>query len=617
MTLPKYSKAFFVFIISSKIIYLIFEVYYNGHLLDVISNSNITTESMKSIENLGHNISAIGITLLLFPVYYLITKSFLKKKRELILFSLILFSLISFFGFKSLLTNIMDDIVKSNSNKRYSSYYIAIFKYGMLNNYMGYETFIPKNRIQNLTVEDKIMVSNMFLLTLVDKTLVNKLVNNGSDIFTDLIIKQYSWNNYQTSKNAFEKKAHDIYLLYNKYIEKSKKINLEFKKVDSNDMFELNYQDFITNLREKYQQYNEQVIKYKNHRIPSNTKVKEVKERLERYFRYSHYQKAKTQYRNSMMKNFGRYIEPSRWLSKHHQYPTNYSVKKVIIEEADRQWKIRSGDLPSNLSEKEFYLHPIIKNKVINELKAKGLIVNSHFNYSKKMFYHAYVKKLDVEFIRTKEKFINEFKQISMKSLRFGLDYKQFLKYFKNDFTEQYGQKFGTILYNLILTHKIDNFYKSFYRPYFQKKELSAYLLSRKDFQKQKNHAKGDNAIKLLYIPPFAVGMSVFAGILNMVSLFVMLIFFLIPIKKLPLMWQLSIKTTLKISLLYCLIYYPYHIGKNSNILKPYSVLHTLKSEKSRQYIEFLYWLMVVEKYNYNHIYRHIKEYQTKISFLK
>ena len=607
MSIPKYSKTFIIFIISTKIIYLIFEVYYNGHLLDVISNSNITVNTMKSIENLGHNISAIGITLLLLPIYYLFIKSVLKKKKEIIFFSLVIFSLISFFGFKSLLTNIMDDIVKSNSDKRYSSYYIAIFKYGMLNNYMGYETFIPKNRIQNLTIEDKVIVSNIFLLTLIDKTLVNKLVNNGSDIFTDLIIKKYAWNSYQTSKSTFEKKVHDIYLLYNKYIEKSKKINLEFKKVDSNDMFELNYQDFVTSLRGKYKQYNEQVIKYKNHRIPSNTKVKEVKKKLERYFRYSDYQKAKTKYRNSMMKNFGRYIEPSRWLSKHHKYPTNYSVKKVIIEEADRQWKIKSGGLPSNLSEKEFYLHPIIKNKVINELKAKGLIVSNHFNYSKKMFYNAYIKKIDVEFIRTKEKFLSEFKKMSNKNLKFGLSYKQFLKYFKNDFTKQYGQKFGTILYNLILTHNVNDFYKSFYRPYFQKKKLSAYLLSRKDFQKQENHTKGDNAIKLLYIPPFAIGMSVFAGILNMVSLFVMLIFFLIPINKLSLIWQLSIKTVLKISLIYCLIYYPYHIGKNSNLLKPYSVLYMFKSEKSREYIEFLYWLMIVEKYTYNHIYKYIK----------
>lgn len=610
MKLPKYTVNFLVFIIVSKIIYLVFEAYYNGYLVETVSNPDISVDILKNIEQLGHNISAMGMTLLLTPFIYLLIKKIVQNKPKIIVISVSFFMIISFFSFQSLLTKIMDDMVELNSDKRYSSYYISIFKYGMLNNYIGYETFIPKNRLENLTIEDRIMISNIFLLTLVDSSLTDRIVNKGGNIFTDLVIKQYSWNHYKESELSFNNKIKDLHKLYNEYINKSKKINTEFKKIDNKEMRQASYNDFISALRLKYHQYDNKVIDYKNAISPTSSAIDEYNTNLRKYFKYSKYSKAQRKYRQSMINNFGKYIEPSRWLPKNKKYPNNESIKKVIREEVDKKWNAKSEGIPPNLSERQFYKHYIVKRKVIKELRKKGLNVGNTFNYSKKLYFSAYQKKVDIEFKKTKLKFINEFEKVSGKRFKFGLTYKQFVKYFKNDFIKKYDKKFGIILYSLTVNNEIDNFYKKFYRPYFKEKKLSNYLLSRKDIHTEEHKLKGDSAIKHLYIPPFAIGMSILAGILNIVSVIATLFFLIIPIDRLSSVPKFTVKLLFKASLMGILIYYPYQISQDKNILKPYAILNTLDTKIDQNYIYFLEWLMIVEKYNYNYIYKYMKRYK-------
>ena len=610
MKLPKYSIYFLFFIIVSKLVYLVFEAYYNGHLIEIVSNPNISIDIFKNIEQLGHNISAIGITLLLTPFAYLIIKKIVQNKSIIIFVSVSIFMVISFFSFQSLLTKVMDDLVKSNSDKRYSSYYISIFKYGMLNNYMGYETFIPKDRLVNPTIEDRIMISNMFLLTLVDSSLTDKLINKGGNIFTDLVIKKYSWDHYKKHEESFNNKIEDIHKIYNEYIDKSKKINTEFKKVDNREMMQVSYRDFISTIKSKYHQYDNDVIEYKDALYPSSSKINEYNINLRKYFRYSKYSKAQRKYRQSMINNFGKYIEPSRWLPKNAKYPNNKSIRKVIFEEVNKKWYDKSHGIPPNLSEIQFYRNYIVKRKIIKELRNKGLNVSNSFDYSKKLYFNAYQKKVDMEFKKTKLKFIKEFEKTSGKRFKFGLTYKQFLKYFKNDFIKKYDKKFGIILYDLVANNETDKFYKRFYLPYFKEKKLSDYLLSKEDMNTKKNKLKGDTAIKLLYIPPFAIAVSILAGILNIVSVVATLLFLIIPIAKLSSVSKFTVKLLFKTSLIAIIIYYPYRISQDENILKSYAILNSLDSKINKNYIYFLEWLMVVEKYNYNYIYKYIKQYK-------
>lgn len=52
------------------------------------------------------------------------------------------------------------------------------------------------------------------------------------------------------------------------------------------------------------------------------------------------------------------------------------------------------------------------------------------------------------------------------------------------------------------------------------------------------------------------------------------------------------------------IIYYPYKIGKENNILEPYKVLReNNESDFIKYYTEVLNWTLTCEKFNYKYIY--------------
>ena len=111
----------------------------------------------------------------------------------------------------------------------------------------------------------------------------------------------------------------------------------------------------------------------------------------------------------------------------------------------------------------------------------------------------------------------------------------------------------------------------------------------------------GDTAIKMLYIPPFAIFMSLVAGLLNIVSVLVLILF--VAFYKDASVKMLIGKMMVKILIFAMLIYIPYSMGKNKNVLEPYSVLETFKGSIYDPYINTLNWLLIVESVNYNGFY--------------
>jgi hypothetical protein len=164
--MKKYSILFLLIIILAKVIYLLFEIDYNGSLLDIVSKPKVDKEELESLELYGHKLSSIGLTLLVIPFLYLLY-NFLVKNKNLVYMLLVITSMVVYFGIYKSLTILIDKIVEENKDKRYYSYYATTFKYGMLNSQMGYGSFIPKERLENLTIEDKVLIANIFLYKIV------------------------------------------------------------------------------------------------------------------------------------------------------------------------------------------------------------------------------------------------------------------------------------------------------------------------------------------------------------------------------------------------------------------------------------------------------------------
>jgi len=609
--IPKYGAYFLAFIIISKIIYLGVEVFYNGYLIDTITSASVTEESLEYIESLGHNVSSVGLTLLVIPFFYLLYRKFITGESTVVIPALTGLTLVAlFFVFHTLLTSLMDKIVEDNKSKRYTSYYISAFKYGMLNGSLGYESFMPKSHLKNPTIEDKVILSNIFLLNFIDERLIDKFVARGQDQFADVFILKYGYDDYQKAEKKFEKKVSNIVDGYNKYLQKSKEINKKFSKLDNAMVLDAEYQDFTGKLRQRYADYEKKVIAFERSVNLSDSERNKISKKLRKYFKYKGYAKAKRKYKAEMNQLFGHYILSSRWCNGGY-CPSNRAIDQVFYTEGYKKFKDKSRGIPPDLGQRAFYKHPIVKKRVIAELKAKGLRVSNSFNYSKAQFARAYKAKINREFTKVKKKFSAELKKETGKDIPFGLNYNQFVYKFKSDFTKEFGEKWGNVAYKMAKAKDTSSFYSKLYKPKYKDEYLRDFLLTKNDFIGDEHKELGDGAIKHLFIPPFAIGMSLIAGILNFVSVVVILIFLVIRIDGLDFKKQFLIKGTVKLIILSILILYPYYKMQEYNAFEGYTALEKVKeSETGSKYLKLLEWIIVYEKFGYENLYKYLKPTQ-------
>ena len=598
--LPKYSLHFFLFIIVSKVVYLLVEWYYNVHLINTITTAQLTKEMLTSIESLGHNVSSVGLTLLLVPFFYLLIRLLFPKIQQIAMGIVVfLFMVGAYFSFHHLLTSYMDEIVKDNKDKRYTSYYISSFKYGMLNGHMGYETFIPKERLAAPTVDDRVMLSNMFLLNYIDENLTNRVIDSATDNFVDIFIDQYGQKEYEEAKTTFESKADEIADAYNRYITESNNFNTSFAKADNPDVINAEYEGMINNLYSKYDRYETAVIQYENSRDLSDAELSSHYKDLAKYFRYQTYDKAKRKYKNKMNNLFGYYIKPKRWCEGN-VCPTKQAIEKVVAQESYKKWKKKMGRIPPNLGQRQFFNHPSVKSKVVKALHKKGLYVSKKFNYSKKSFYRAYQNKVNREFKKGKKKFLKTFSNELGKRVTFGMSYEKFVAMFKSDIYKKYGKKYGKRLYLLLKKQDTEGFYEQFYRPYFKENFLNGYILSKEELDTPEHSEVADNAIKHLYIPPFAIGMSLFAGILNLISLIGLTLFYFVKMEHMSSVKQLLIKGTTKLLIFGLVFSYPFIVMKEKNVFAPYKAIEMVKKDsQGSTYLKALEWVMIYERMIY------------------
>lgn len=595
-SIPKYTTQFLLFIIVAKLLYLGVEIYYNVDLINTINNTDVSEELYKDLEDLGHNISSVGFTLLFTPFIYLLYRKIFSEKFQNAVAPLLLTTMVAlFFTFHTLLTTMMEKIVEENQGKRYSSYYISGFKFGMLNKLFGYEDFIPKSHLDHLNAKDKVILSNIFLLNHIDTKLIDKMITNGKEQSVDIFIMKNLAYDYKEKQKKFDEKFDKIINGYNSYIDGSKQIQAKFSKIDSQKQLNTEYKNFTNKLIQKYAKYEKSVIKFEKSTMISKSKLNQIEKDLTKYFRYQNYDKAKRKYKENMRREFGHYIEPKRWCSNY--CPSRQAIRDVIYEESLAKFKSRSDGLSPDLGQREFFNHPTVKKKVVRELKQKGLIVSKYFNYSKAHFAKAYKRKVHKELKRAKANFLNKIKKETGKRMRFGLNYNQFIYYFKADLNKEYGKKYGAIIYDMLKKRDASDFYTKVYREKVKTNVLKKYMLTKEDFTKEENAKLGDNAIKNLYIPPFAIAMSLIAGILNFVSVVVMILFLVIDISKRSPLQQFAIKMSLKLLLLGFILYYPFIEMKDKDILQDYKALYKITTlPQAKNYITLLKWIMIYEE---------------------
>jgi len=605
----KFSTIFILVLILLKLTYLYFEIDYNGSLINLSTKYDIAEKELKDLEKYGHTLSSIGLTLLFLSFLYFFINIFTKNKIIIFLFLAVTSAIIYLSIFQGL-TALIEHIVKENRDKRFSSYYATNLKYKMLNKEMGYSSFIPKDRLGNLSLEDKVIISNLFLLLMHDETLVDRIFDKKNELTESFLLEQKNEkmeSSYKEAENKFNNKVKKINEAFDKYVEETKKVNTIIKNIDvKKSDIKKDYEDLKMNMFPKaYKQYTDQVNSfYKKVDLEvSPEKVNVHYNDLLKYFKNQKYSKAKKSYDKAMIKNFGYVIDPNAWC-KDGYCPNKSKIIEVIKAEAFKKWD-KESIYPIDLTQRDFFSHKETKRKIVNEINQKfGFDLTTDFNYSFDSFEKAYLRKIEKEQKNVQNKFENALDNSFGKDIKAGLSYKEFAQTWKPEIIKEYGEKYGEILFKMIENKNTEGFYSEFYEPYFNEHHASKFIISKEDLTNNKEYEeKGDASIKSMYVIPFAISMSLVASVLNIVSVIgfvVLLLFKLVKLDNFYPKSSFAFKFSLK-TILYIFVFtYPYNLGKTNNVLKDYKILNKKhESNFVNAYTEFLNWILVVEGFSY------------------
>lgn len=247
----KYPIYLFFAILIAKLGYIVIESFYNYYVLVTTTSGSVEKEVLESINKTGHHISSAGITLILVPIFYFFIKKLSDKK--IYIFTSI-FAIIMYISAYNLLNTTIDYIIKINKDERHNAYYVNIFKYGLLNEVFYYDDFINKDKIKDnsISVEDRILLTNTFLLLYADEKLIDKLKERGKEA----LARRYLNDNQEYQKNYknFEKMSNEIALLWNEFSNAKNKLSTEKNKIVKMDSKQA-YNELKDELKKSYKAY--------------------------------------------------------------------------------------------------------------------------------------------------------------------------------------------------------------------------------------------------------------------------------------------------------------------------------------------------------------------------
>lgn len=589
----KYPFYLLITLLVAKFGYIIIESFYNYHVLVTTTSAELSKESIEALNSNGHRISSVGITLLLIPLFYLLVKKLSEKSIYIIL---TVASIVTYTITYNLLNSVVDVIVKANKEHRHDAYYVNIFKFGILNNIFEYDSFIDSERIkkEEIDVNDRILLTNSFLLLHADKHLISKLKERGKEAVADIYIAKYKKDDYQKRYEAFKSATEEITLLWKEFNSARKVLYGELKKYEDEDLIKKSHKELIDTVKAKYTTY---VSSWKaaNERINSETsgrKTTAIKSDLQQYFRYQEYDRAQRKYQDRMREVFGYVVDPNRWLNDEGEV-TSSRIKRVIREEVSRKVVKKFGGIPGGLNAKAFFNNLDVKVMVAKKLKEKGILIPVDFSYSYAEFKKYYVIAMTQEQNRAPKLFYKKLEEkIGKNDLKLNFDWNMFIdsNYIKNQITKKLGTNNTEdikVVINAIRTKDLGNFKRMVYLPKVVK-EVENMMYKEDDFlDGGKAASAGDDAIKLLYIPPFALSISIIALLLNMITLTGMLLSF----SKMP---KLGV-TFIKFVLVVVVVYVPF-MSKYDGLENP--LIKSASTDDLHSYLSFLNWISYYEQIN-------------------
>lgn len=504
---------------SFKFIYVLLEYFYNKNILTISTTTNFYNESkIEELNTNGHLISALGITLIITTILFQIYNKYIKTNETKIILYIIT-PFILYISSYNLLNKLVDYIVDKNINQSYNAYYLNIFKIGLLNNYFKYDSYVNnKNIVDNkLNMEEKLLFINSFVLLNYDNDLLNKLKTKGKENFINMYVEQHK-DEFDKSFNKYMLLDNELVYLYNDFNNEKSNINNKLQSIDKINI-DKEYNSFMNRFKNEYETYSKSFNK--NVTLLNNEqKILELKNELITYLNNKN--KYESIYRNKMQKYFGKYMPVDVFLDNNGN-PNVIKIENVIKEE--------SGNQKEKLSFNDFKITKEALKFVYDELLKQRLNPNINTDYTVKLNFTNLIENQNIKNVNAINKKINDKIKSKFENSDITLDmnYEKFINsnFIKNKIKVKLKEfnlkenKLDDFIFVLNSNNKENSFKNKIYFDIIKENNLlDKYLFNEKDFETNELAKEyGVKAIKLLYIPIFALSISLISLLLNIVSI--------------------------------------------------------------------------------------------------
>ncbi|MDQ7061768.1 MAG: hypothetical protein Q9M43_11875 [Sulfurimonas sp.] len=250
-------------------------------------------------------------------------------------------------------------------------------------------------------------------------------------------------------------------------------------------------------------------------------------------------------------------------------------------------------NLPDGMDTKAFMYHYETRYSVMTALKEKDILVPFEFDYSKKEFRKYFDIMAEKKHKKAYALFYSKLEEkIGKNDIKLSMDWEAFMHsdYIHAQIQEKLKIRDADTIENIVsalYSKDLANFRELVYLPKISEK-IEKMNFKREDFlDGAQASSYGDDAIKLLYIPPFALSISMISLLLNVITVFAMFLT-LVNIPRV-------IGNTLKIILVTLMVAVPiYYKAQTVNT----NLLHQT-STKGKIYLNFMAWISYYEKQNY------------------
>ncbi len=560
-----FSISFLIFLITAKIIYIIIEMIYNSIVVDGNSTLGLSIEELHNIEHLGLLVSTTGFILLILPFIYKFSHYFtLGDIRNAFLRAIFIITssffifLLTFNTFQSLTSYIIDQA----KDERYNAYYLTMLKDGMLNNILGYSSFIVDKHSDaephHYSVEDKVVGLNLYLLLHTDDQVIKKMVNQGIDNIYRFKLKKFIETDYALKEAKIINLASRVRYFWHKYNLLKEEANEEISHLKDPNMSEQKFHSFMQELQLRYDLFRIDQEHFKNRIKICLNPTEERTSSLQKEWETAH---------GSANFNINTFDE----------YLNDEAIRINVATLAEKQFHIRLG-YEFNGTYESFI--PYYQNSI--DLLSQEII------------YQRVEKKLG---------------RYGLRDVSLDYDWDTFVTQpFLDDLMKKRidNKQLREKVLSIIIDQNMHRFFDEIYLPEVEKLVKKSIYISRDDFKNDLDSQQiGDNALRLLYIPPLAIFFSSVFGVLNMIVLvaYIFLLlwwFYSIKNQKLDRIRLAKIRGTffaLQMIFAAILIYIP--IKESTSKTEDYPILHQLFTVDSQQINRpFLYtmqWLLSSE----------------------